>query len=53
MGNTFVVAYWNWEAKQHIEFWRGESLFGAVRAMLRCKLNGWKSMTLTWRPIDR
>lgn len=52
MGNTFVVEYWDYNQKAYVQFWRGESLFGAVRAMLRCRLNGWKCMTLSWRPIS-
>lgn len=52
MGNTFTVEYWDWELKHNVTCWRGESLFGAARAMLRCKLNGKKCISLIWRPIE-
>jgi hypothetical protein len=51
MGSSFEVTYWNWRDKTYITYWQGESVFGAVLAMIRCRSKGWKCMNLIWRPL--
>lgn len=50
MGYTYEVQYWDWGLKKYVTTWTGKYLFGAIKAMIICKMHGWKCISLIWRP---